>query len=291
MECLITFFVLLTIFVLVTLSPTSGESRSSRRRNYQNLAREFSGVYLSGGLFRKPRVRFRYGETLAFLTEVSLRGPYRGRCTQIQINWPDPTFRAEVLRKDKAAGPSVRVMSEVTSGVEQFDHAFLVHGDDEQAVRQFLSEGVRWQIDRLCRLLGDNRLYILITHGRIHIQKPRIIRKYGDLRELLQRSLELYDQAMITAAEGIKFVEDGQAQALENVICKVCGEEIVSDMVYCQRCKTPHHGECWSYAGACSVYGCQEKSYSRPQAATPISQPHTEQHEADQPESSEGLRS
>ncbi|MBP89024.1 MAG: hypothetical protein CMJ64_20305 [Planctomycetaceae bacterium] len=293
MECLLTLFVLMILFTVVIRSTAGGESRSSRRRSYHHLAKQFSGVYVSGGLFGSSTMRMRYGETTAFLTEASARGPYRGKCTQMQINWPDANFRAEVRMNDgRPREVTFRGLQEMKLGHGDFDRRFRLRGDDEQEVRQLLSEGVRWQIDWLAQLFAKDELYIFISSGRIFIQKPRIIRKYSELHEFVHRSLEFYDQAMITRAVGIQFVQSDRAQTLDGVICKICGEGIEIDLVFCQRCKTPHHGECWQYARSCSVYGCGETAYQRPQAAARVVTPHTS---TDPPEthseSSEGMTS
>lgn len=38
--------------------------------------------------------------------------------------------------------------------------------------------------------------------------------------------------------------------------CLVCGEELAGGLVGCGACETPHHGECWDFAGGCAVFGC-----------------------------------
>jgi hypothetical protein len=45
--------------------------------------------------------------------------------------------------------------------------------------------------------------------------------------------------------------------------CQVCGEKMESRVVYCAKCRTPHHEECWSYVGQCSTYGCREIRFTR----------------------------
>ena len=292
MECLLTFLVLLAMLTVAIRLSSGSDSRSARRRNYQHLAKEFAGVYMPGGLLTTPKVRFRYGTTTAVLTETKSPAAHGNRCTQMQIRWPDFHLRAEIRPAGQALeATSLRGMKAVTSGDDDFDRQFLIRGDDEQEVRQLLTDGVRWQIQRLRDLIDDDGLYILITHGRIYIQKPRLVRRYANLKHLVQRSFELYDQAMITQAVGIEFVDSDEAQSLDGVICKVCGESIESDLVFCQRCKTPHHGECWHYAGACSVYGCQERTYLRPQAATQITKPHAgPPRETEHPSNTEGLQ-
>jgi Prokaryotic RING finger family 1 len=267
MQCLLIFFALLAFATFSIRAAAGGESGGLRRRSYHQVARQFTGRYTPGGFFSQSSVRFRYGDTFATLSEAATRGPHPGRCTQLQINWPDSRFRIEIAchasPNDSATFRSLRTMK---SGDAEFDRRLVVRGADEEAVRRFLSDGVRWQIIRLFELTDDKHLYIVITHGQLCIQKPGTIRSYTVLKKLIENGLALYDQAMITRAEGIEFIDDNDAAALEHVTCQVCGDEIAGhEMVYCQRCKTPHHDECWQYVGACSVYGCLEKKCRRPQ--------------------------
>lgn len=44
--------------------------------------------------------------------------------------------------------------------------------------------------------------------------------------------------------------------------CPVCGDPLSGTTVSCPECETPHHADCWSFGGACSIYGCH-KSASR----------------------------
>lgn len=269
MECLLIFFGLLVFTTFAIRAAAGGESGGRRRRSYQQTAQQFSGRFVPGGFFGQPSVRFRYGSTFAVLTEASPLGPHAGRCTQLRINWPDIHFRIEITchanTQDLVESSN---LPKIESGDREFDRRAVVRGHNEKAVRRFLSDGVRWQIARLMELSDEEHLYIAIGGGLLVVQKPRPIRSFPALKVFVERTLELYDQAMITQAVGIVFIENGEAVALEHVICKVCGEEIEGhEMVYCNRCKTPHHGECWEYAGACSVYGCLEKQCRRPQAA------------------------
>jgi len=277
MECLLVFFALLAFATFAIRAAAGGESGSQRRRSYLQVARQFSGRFIPGGFFGHPTVRFRYGDTFAVLTEASSRGPHAGRCTQLQINWSDTRFRVEIACHLHTEYPTASgTPRSIETGDPEFDRRLVIRGPDEAAVRRFLSDGVRWQIVRLLELSGEEHLYISIHGGHLCVQKPRPIRSFAALKLFIERSLELYNQAMITQAVGIEFIENGEVVALEHVICKVCGEEIEGhEMVYCQRCKTPHHGECWQYAGACSVYGCLETTYRRPQAASATNQPHT----------------
>lgn len=43
--------------------------------------------------------------------------------------------------------------------------------------------------------------------------------------------------------------------------CQVCGDPLLEKVVFCTKCKTPHHLDCWQYFGSCAVYGCGQKRY------------------------------
>jgi hypothetical protein len=45
--------------------------------------------------------------------------------------------------------------------------------------------------------------------------------------------------------------------------CPVCLEKMDGRVVYCSRCRTPLHEECWSYLGMCATYGCREIRFQR----------------------------
>jgi hypothetical protein len=47
-------------------------------------------------------------------------------------------------------------------------------------------------------------------------------------------------------------------------VCKVCGGEMTEHKVFCCRCYTPHHRECWTFSGKCAVYACGERHFFVP---------------------------
>jgi ribosomal protein L40E len=65
--------------------------------------------------------------------------------------------------------------------------------------------------------------------------------------------------------DGIEILE----VRLDNeAVCRVCGTSIDGDVVLCRRCHTPHHHDCWHYAGRCSTYACGERRYIKPTPPT-----------------------
>jgi hypothetical protein len=43
---------------------------------------------------------------------------------------------------------------------------------------------------------------------------------------------------------------------LSTARCPVCGAPIERPPRLCPSCDTPHHPECWEYAGGCAIFGC-----------------------------------
>jgi len=43
--------------------------------------------------------------------------------------------------------------------------------------------------------------------------------------------------------------------------CPICGNGIDNkeDLVWCGQCQTPHHLECYNWAGGCAVFGCNNQ--------------------------------
>jgi hypothetical protein len=47
-------------------------------------------------------------------------------------------------------------------------------------------------------------------------------------------------------------------------VCQVCGASLAQGpVVFCRRCATPHHEECWTYARECSTFACKERRFER----------------------------
>jgi hypothetical protein len=96
----------------------------------------------------------------------------------------------------------------------------------------------------------------------------------------IDRNLGINRDALFTAVTEALLIQDGLQQGVRRRLtsgvtivaagpdpdagppaCKVCGEPIDDGpIVDCAVCGTPHHRECWEYAGVCSIYGCGSKS-------------------------------
>ena len=64
---------------------------------------------------------------------------------------------------------------------------------------------------------------------------------------------------------GVQRLDDPAAQpgiellAVEEARCAVCSAPLEKRPRRCDRCRTPHHRECWTYLGGCAIYGCESR--------------------------------
>lgn len=269
MEC----FLALMIFLLVAvLASGVGLSCGGQGGNhaYVVLSERFDGVYQAGHVFRPPTVRFRHGQTWVAVRPGARRAD--SRTTQVRLEWPDQETElrvAAVLDRSVSAASGQGILV----GDDEFDRHYDVQGYPETRVKRVLSDGVKWQLNRLRQCFECPGVEVVLERGKMIVEKPMRFRRGEDLAEFTQFCLELFDQAMLTRCDGIQFLDGGQeAQLIESPICQICREEITSDMVFCRRCRTPHHLDCWQYTGCCSVYGCRETRYLVPAVARPVNE-------------------
>jgi len=269
MECVFATIVLVAILVAIATQKQSRASGSNEA--YTRLAGRFGGKVSRGGWFRKPSVRFAWHGTHVLVDVHKSGGTGASHYTQLGMSWPDPQLRLEVY----PAGVWSRVsrflgMDSMRIGSVTFDEQYAIQTSTPEQARRFLSSGVQWHIDRLCRLMGNGDIYVRVEHGVICVRKKPFIRNYADLEQFVRLSLELYEQALLTQTAGIEFLAGGRPEG--PVVCKVCGDDLDHEVVVCRRCQTPHHRECWHYYGACSTYGCGETRFETP-GARPVFSP------------------
>lgn len=93
---------------------------------------------------------------------------------------------------------------------------------------------------------GGAELQLLLKdRGRVRLLPGRPAAELEWLARFLRASLGGPDRDELLLEEGTGS-------------CPVCGDPMTARVVFCVRCRTPHHAECWAYVGQCSTYGCRE---------------------------------
>jgi hypothetical protein len=253
------------VFIAVTIS--AGKRRQTVE-SYSQLAQHYKGTCDPGGWSSRPKVRFPHGDCLVIIDVYSTGGKNPTYYTQAHFTGGrQSAVRCEIYPESMWSGiRKLLGMQDIEIGSPDFDSKYIIKGDDGPALRSLLSPAVQWKIELLRQILGNNDIYISFNRRELLVKKRSFLRDYSTLLWFTDSAIGLYDQAVRAGEEGIKFIHDASPLKLSEAICQICGEKIEEDVVFCRRCRTPHHQDCWEYNGACSTYGCRETQYMRPQS-------------------------
>lgn len=264
-------FVIVVVLVIVATLAFSHQRRKQLQHAYARVARQRGGKVVEGGVFSRPMIVFSHREANVVLDVYSTGGKHPTYYTQLHFDWPDNFLRCEVYpegffnRLGKLLG-----MTDLEIGSPNFDATYIITGNSAARIQDLLTPGVQIAIESLRHFLGNGDIYVAFRGGELLVKKKSYLRDYGLLQQFITQGIELYEQASAAGCEGIDFVDEGRiddgavrlaGKAAEPPNCQVCGDAITDQMVICRSCRTPHHRECWKYYGACSTYGCGQKTF------------------------------
>lgn len=258
---MICFAVAIFFFVFVVV----GMTHTVRNVELEKFASSFRGIIERNHAFAYARIRFTLGDLPAVLS-YSSHGE-DGTKTQLTISLYEPRLRLELSPQGIAQRLGKYLgMQDIEIGSPAFDSAFIIQGSSEQQICEFLTPPVQSAILKIARCGTHGRfdLHLQMGGGSLRITKHEYLTQAADLAKFVRCCAELLEQIQKPLNVGIEFIEPRTRQptmSLHNTECQVCGDPLVEKVVFCTKCKTPHHLDCWQYFGSCSVYGCGQKRY------------------------------
>lgn len=233
---------------------------ASWNKPFRLLAEYYGGTHQKGiGWKSKPTVvRFEFlGANVAVKSKCWLRPQSRKNYVQFQIDWIDPSLRCEIRPK-----PLVRRIGEFftmrSRDMQELEKLYLI--DADQDTDWLITPGLRWAFAQLDSMIYTSDVRVTWQQGKMTIKAPLLVHDFEHLLRFTHLCLEFYEEACTAAGADITFLQESEME-IRDVICNVCGEPIEDDIVWCRSCRTPHHQECWQYAGACSIFACGQKRY------------------------------
>jgi len=237
------------------------------RHTYQRFSELHDGQLHDRQLFESPKVSFVYHTSRALLSIYESSDPSPQFYTQLTFTIPQGwTHRLEIFpQRFKDSDVKYLNVDDIQIGDETFDPRYVIKSESEKFAKEFLDGKIREAIERLRNLLGNDRILISVNSSRVLVRKQAILAELPDLEAFAGQSCLIYDRIfqLWQRESGIEILEDDPAAAQEEPICQVCGAKIGSEnRVYCRRCKTPHHKDCWEFNGQCSTYACGERRFA-----------------------------
>lgn len=276
MPCLVILvFLLLGVLAITTFSLPLREQARQRKYFLRQLATRLGGLYVSGNLLTSPAIRLRYAETGVTITPLgSIFGPPDSTGSLLlRLAWPAAPVQFEI----QAIAPDTRpgLFGSWAGRLLTFESGPLSRQfritarDAEWTVRACLTEPVQIEIARLAALSPESRLRIEVARRTMYIERHADSQDLDVSRaeDFVRQCLRLYDQVRLACTVGVTFVDQQTARVLEDAACPICGEFVHTNLVFCRRCMTVHHAECWTYNGRCATYGCGETQFQCPSQA------------------------
>lgn len=156
-----------------------------------------------------------------------------------------------------AGAPDIRI------GDARFDTNWFVTARPESFAHRLFAEDRRGQvIQSVRRLVPLGLSSIEITRDTLTIRVHGLLDGAEALHLLAQTAKDFVGYILrLGPEEGIAWVAAGAGEP-EVGLCPVCAVGMTEDVVLCDKCRTPHHLECWTYVGRCSTYACNGKSFT-----------------------------
>lgn len=264
------FFLVVAILVIVAFFYGAKVARQ-RDEGLQQLAQRLGGKLQSSGLFSFPELRIPHLGRTATLKYTS-GGENESNKTHLCIPWPSGRLRCEIFLEGPLSGLRKLIgMQDIEIGSPHFDRQFIITGNDEAAIKAFLTPDAQGRLLDLLRVNGSSafsgpNLYLQIGNGLLTVTKASYITDRGTIEQFIRSFLAFYDAATAVPAAGIEFVSEVSTSApapsdQAAPHCIVCGEALLVDLVSCRSCRTPHHKDCWQYFGGCATYACGGKQF------------------------------
>lgn len=236
------------------------------RASFRALAVMRGGEFHDYGFLGMPKVTFEHRAGRALLTIYEGGGERAEFYTQLTIMMPGGwENRLEVYRQlfsDEEI--ALKGIEDIQIGDEEFDPKYIIKSDDAAIAKEFFTAGVKDAVDEI-RYMGD-RDYVLISvnRERMMIRKAPLLETTDQLRAFVNAACVLYDQIELLSQKALGIeLEDSVPD--EAPTCQVCGSPVDEDRnrVFCRRCRTPHHLDCWEFNKMCSTFACGESMFVR----------------------------
>lgn len=218
----------------------------------ERIATKLKGAHVPGSPDSWPSVTFVVQEVRGRLWWDEERG-----ATGVTLHLRELSPGAlELLPREESSGAAGRFGSgEIQIGLPAFGQAFTVSANPSSFGSDLLAGGRRDRIAEAITCLPYWRnCRINVTRSSLVVRVPRILSRELDARHLVSAAAQVYALIRdLAPAPGISWMEVSDTGTGR---CQVCGGDLCPPLVACAGCGTLHHGECWDYVGACSIFAC-----------------------------------
>ena len=254
----------LAIILALLLSVAGGATllfveRRWRSRRYAGLNRaaaRLGATTVDAEGMDEPLLRFTAGGRPAMVEFERGEEPF----TRVRVLMPHRS--PGVLRIFRVSRANVRFLDshDLKIGHPEFDRAWYITGRPESLAGRIFTEERRGQvIESVLRIGALVAPSIEITRDTLIVRASGVLLGEDEVLAMAQTAIDFVGYlANLGPEEGIAWVAGGEA---EPGLCPVCATALADAVIFCDKCRTPQHEECWKYIGQCSTYACKGKRF------------------------------
>jgi hypothetical protein len=261
-------FLVFVIFSIIAVAFVTAKQTTTNRNNdaFRQVAQMHGCRYAAANLFGSPML---VADVEGHKIVVRLEGKWKNSPSAMyhaKMPWPLPGLDLSIHSRGlwgRLGG--VFESGYFATGDPEFDRRFMLKCSDRQQAAAILNAGARWHLTSMRHPNGA--LYLETDQDQLTIRLPCHRGNTTELDKFTRGCMGFLEQVLMAQMQGIEFVDPLEATIIEDATCQICGDSILTDLVFCRTCKTPHHADCWQYNGTCSTYGCAETHCDRPRLA------------------------
>ena len=286
----ISLVVMIVVAILITVIIRKSAADPTLLKRYRAIATQLGGDFRNMGRGREAVITFDMRGRSAYY-DLHPHRENAGVVLAVDMRGVSPgVLQIRPVGLSGRFSRSIFGVSDLEIGDMIFDNNFLLYFKPSTMAQRIFAPERRAHVIALIRWLNMWGVNIDLTRQKLTItlrEVPlledgmlKLADMAGDLVEVILQIGQapdgviwksLSDPGKVASPTGelMQFGEvviqpEGPARAVASVgQCQVCGTDMHSGIVDCSSCGTPHHLDCWRYAGECSTYGCQERRYTR----------------------------
>lgn len=258
------FFTAFFAAVVTTLVVVGIFQANKRHDVLRGVARRMNGAYESGGMFTRAHLDFVVSGRRArfeFFPGGDDSSPY----TRLEVTLKDPSPGTLHILPDGFGQSFLKMFGaqDIEIGDPSFDAEYVIKATPESLAARVFSPDLRARVIAAVRRLSN------LSHPTIDLERHTLriqVREHctveGRLLVMVQTAEDFLKHLFgAPAPAGEPGIQWGELQTLTGGECPVCGTKMDDLVVRCAACRTPHHAECWEYAGKCSMFACAGKKF------------------------------
>ncbi len=151
---------------------------------------------------------------------------------------------------------------DVRIGQPEIDARYVIQGNPESLPKRALHEAT---LDRIWHIhsMGGDAFLLQLRAGHLMVRVSRRLEAGKRMQPFVEECFGIVAHLAGLPDPDMR-VEPVEVKA--EAECQVCGTAIEeAHRVFCRKCRTAHHEECWQYNDGCSTFACGERRFSKDQ--------------------------